>query len=103
MRHLASWALAAALSSAPLPVAAEVAASGEGGFVSRNEVLVDATPQAAWEALLRPADWWNGDHTYSGDPNNLSIELKSGGCFCEGIPATGGEIEHMRVIYVAPR
>jgi hypothetical protein len=103
MRHQASWALAAALLAAPIPAAAEVRAAGEGGFVSHNEVLVDATQQAAWEALLRPADWWNGDHTYSGDPNNLWIELKSGGCFCEGVPATGGEIEHMRVIYIAPR
>ena len=103
MRHQVPLALAAALSVAPLPAAAEVTASGEGGFVSHNEVLVDATPQAAWEALLRPADWWNGSHTYSGDANNMWIELKSGGCFCEGVPATGGEIEHMRVIYVAPR
>jgi hypothetical protein len=103
MRHLVPLAFAAVLSAAPLPAAAEVAASGEIGFVSHNEALVDATPQAAWDALLRPADWWNGEHTYSGDPNNLSIELKSGGCFCEGVPATGGEIEHMRVIYIAPQ
>ena len=102
MRHLASWALAAALLVVPLKAFAEVAAAGEGGFVSHNEVLVDSTPQVAWEALLRPADWWNGEHTYSGDSNNLSIELKSGGCFCEEVPATGGEIEHMRVIYVGP-
>ena len=103
MRFRVSLALAAALATAPFPAAAEVTASGEGGFVSHNEALIDTTPQAAWEALLRPADWWNGDHTYSGDPNNLWIELKPGGCFCEGVPATGGEIEHMRVIYVAPR
>jgi uncharacterized protein YndB with AHSA1/START domain len=102
MRHQVSLALAAGLAAAPLPAAAEVAASGEGGFASHNEALVDVSPQAAWEAMLRPADWWNGEHTYSGDATNMSIDLEAGGCFCEEIPESGGEIEHMRVIYVAP-
>ena len=38
-------------------------------------------------------------------PANMRIEPKPGGCFCEAVPAgrrSGGEIEHMRVIYVAP-
>ena len=102
MHHRLAFTLASALALAPLPAAAEVAASSESGFVSHNEVLVAASPQTAWEALTRPAGWWNGEHTYSGDPANMRIELKSGGCFCEEVPASGGEIEHMRVIYVAP-
>jgi hypothetical protein len=95
-----SLAIAALLAAAP--ASAEVAASSETGFVSHNEVLVRATPQEAWEALVRPGNWWNGEHTYSGDAANMRIEPKAGGCFCENIPGTGGEIEHMRVIYVAP-
>lgn len=87
---------------ATAPASAEVTASSESGFASHNEVLVDAAPAAAWAALLRPADWWNGEHTYSGDPANLSIEPAAGGCFCEAIPGSGGQIEHMRVIYLAP-
>ena len=94
--------LALALAAAPLPAAAEVTASSEGGFVSHNEVLVAASPGAAWDALVAPAGWWNGAHTYSGDPANMRIELKPGGCFCERVPETGGEIEHMRVIYLTP-
>ena len=100
MRFRAITALA--LAAAPLPAAAEVTASGDTGFVSHNEVLIAATPQEAWEAIVTPAGWWNGAHTYSGDPANLSIELAPGGCFCERVPATGGAIEHMRVIYLAP-
>ena len=90
MRHPVSLALAAGLAAAPLPAVAEVAASGEGGFASHNEALVDVSPQAAWEAMLRPADWWNGEHTYSGDATNMSIDLEAGGCFCEEIPESGG-------------
>ena len=100
MRHRICLALAALLGATP--AWAEVPSSSENGFVSHNEVLVAASPQAAWDALVRPADWWNGDHTYSGHSANMWIEPKSGGCFCEAVPASGGEIEHMRVIYVAP-
>jgi uncharacterized protein YndB with AHSA1/START domain len=102
MRHRLVFTLAALLAAAPLPAAAEVTASSDAGFVSHHDVLVAATPQAAWEALVRPAEWWNGEHTYSGDPANLRINIRPGGCFCERVPASGAEIEHMRVIYAAP-
>jgi hypothetical protein len=46
--------------------------------------------------------WWNPEHTYSGDSRNLSIDARPGGCFCERL-GDGGGVEHMRVIYVAPR
>lgn len=94
--------MALALTAIPLPAAAEVTALSQAGFVSHNEVLVAGDPQAAWEALVAPAGWWNGDHTYSGDPANLGIELVPGGCFCERVPESGGAIEHMRVLYIAP-
>jgi hypothetical protein len=106
MRHPLLLSLAPALALAPLPAAAEVAASSGNGFVSHNEVLVAASAAETWSAMLRPGNWWNGDHTYSGNAANLTIEPSAGGCFCEAIPATGGvsagQIEHMRVIYVAP-
>jgi uncharacterized protein YndB with AHSA1/START domain len=106
MRHPIVLSLAPALAFAPLPAAAEVVSSTASGFVSRNEVLVAVPAAEVWTAMLRPAGWWNGDHTYSGNPANLTIVPSAGGCFCEVIPATDsaseGQIEHMRVIYVAP-
>lgn len=105
MRHQLFFA-AALLAATPLPAAAEVTASSESGFVSHNEVLVDANAETAWDAMLSPAEWWNGAHTYSGDPANLVLRATTGGCFCEGIPSAAddpdGEIEHMRVIYMVP-
>ncbi|HYD24008.1 MAG TPA: ATPase [Croceibacterium sp.] len=100
MRHQVTLALAALLAGGS--AGAEVPATSEAGFVSHNEVLVAASPQESWDALVRPGDWWNGEHTYSGDAANMSIAPIAGGCFCETIPGPGGEIEHMRVIYVAP-
>jgi uncharacterized protein YndB with AHSA1/START domain len=102
MHNRLIFAFASVLALGPLPAAAEVTASSDAGFVSHNEVLVAASPRAAWDALVRPADWWNGDHSYSGDAANMRIELEAGGCFCERVPSSGGEIEHMRVIYIAP-
>ena len=88
------------------PAAADVAVSSESGFVSHNEAVVAATAAEVWAALLKPAGWWNGEHTYSGNAANLTLDPVAGGCFCEVIPASdggpAGHIEHMRVVYVAP-
>ena len=102
MRHRLSIMLAATLALAPSGALAEVASVTDSGFVSHNEVLVDAAPQAAWDAMVRPAEWWNSEHSYSGDAANMSLEVRPGACFCETIPGSGGEIEHMRIVYVVP-
>ena len=56
---------------------------------------------SAYSGFGRVADWWNKEHTYSGDSANLSMALSPGGCFCERLP-NGGGIEHMRVSYLDP-
>jgi len=104
-RHILNTA-ATVLALAPFPAAAEVAASSDSGFASHNEVLVDATPAQAWAAMIQPGQWWNGDHSYSGNAANMTLAPHAGGCFCEAIPGSGGgpsgQIEHMRVLYVVP-
>lgn len=93
-----------------VPAAGEVTASSDAGFVSRNVVDVTATPQEAWNTLIAPGGWWNGQHTYSGNAANLSIDARAGGCFCENLPRAknapasepAGSIEHMRVVYAEP-
>src|SRR5690606_3986972 len=54
-----------------------------------------------WEALLHPARYSNGSHSWSADAGNLAIEPDAGGCFCEAIPG-GGSAEHMRVVNIVP-
>ncbi len=106
MCHRLYVMLAAALALISVPAAAEVTASDGNGFVSHNEVLVAVDAETAWKVMVSPSDWWNGAHTYSGDPLNLALHATTGGCFCETIPGEGdisdGQIEHMRVVYVAP-
>jgi uncharacterized protein YndB with AHSA1/START domain len=73
------------------------------GFLVKFEVSVNAPAAKVYDALVgQIGSWWNSEHTYSGDAKNLSIEARPGGCFCEKL-SDGGAIEHLRVIYVAPR
>lgn len=106
MHHYALTCIGGLALAAASPAGAEIAASSESGFVSHNEVVVAAAPAQAWAAMLEPAGWWNGEHTYSGRSANLTLDPVAGGCFCEAIPAAdggpAGQIEHMRVVYVAP-
>lgn len=104
------YLLAAALTFAPMPAAAEVVAVSDAGFVTRATATVPTDPAAAWLVLVAPNQWWNGEHTYSGDPKNLYIDPQATGCFCEKLPsakeapdgARPGSVEHMHVIYAAP-
>ena len=92
------------------PLHAEVQATSDRGFVTRDEAVVDASPKEVWLALIAPARWWNSAHTWSGDSSNLSITPQAGGCFCERIPedpdptriTLEGSVEHMRVIQAYP-
>lgn len=109
MRH-SIIALACAALAATSPLSAEVTEQSDTGFVTRDEAVVSATPKQVWLALISPADWWDGAHTWSGDSANLTLKPQAGGCFCERIPEADdgeritleGSVEHMRVIQAYP-
>lgn len=103
--------LLALLPAALLPLGAaraEVVSRGEAGFVVRHVVETTVAPESAWTALIEPAGWWNGEHSFSGDAGNLSIDPRPGGCFCEVLPGESGQgggephggVEHARVIFI---
>lgn len=83
------------------PAVAEVKSASDGGFEIVSVETVKATPAAAYDALRNPGQWWNGEHTYSGDAKNMTIDARAGGCFCEKTEG-GGTIEHGRIIYTQP-
>lgn len=99
------WVLGTAM-----PARADVTAQTPMGFVSRNVLVVAATPATVWRRLVTPSAWWSPDHTFSGDAANLRIDPVAGGCFCERLPAEAkgaksalpprGGVEHMRVVFV---
>jgi hypothetical protein len=97
MRYLAI----AALLAAAAPAGAEVVHSENHGFEVNETVTLVVPPAEALAAFTRVSGWWIKDHTYSGNPANLSLDARPGGCLCERFPKGGG-IEHLHVTYVEP-
>ena len=85
-----------------LPAAAEVVRSGENGFTVSHSIAINAEPLVVYKTMTSQIDeWWNGDHSWSGDASNLYMKTDFGGCFCERLP-NGGQVEHLRIIYLSP-
>ncbi len=82
-------------------VKAEVADSAANGFTVKLALNLNAAPAEVYRKLIHVGDWWNSEHTFSGDAHNLSIEEKPMGCFCEKLPNQGA-VRHMEVVYLAP-
>ncbi len=86
----------------PGVASAELVATSDSGFVSRHSADTQASPAQVYAMLGKPASWWVGEHSYSGNAANLTLEPKAGACFCETLPASGGSVEHGRVIHADP-
>lgn len=81
---------------------AEVRNLGPGGFTSHHERQISASPEEVYATMTgRISEWWEGSHSWSADANNLYVEAKPGGCFCERLPS-GGWVEHLRIVYLDP-
>lgn len=93
--------IAAAVLFGSTAASAEVVKSAEHGFELSYSHVVPGPPVEVMKGFANVARWWDEGHTYSGSAENLSLELKPGGCFCERLP-NGGGVEHMRVAYVDP-
>ena len=92
-------ALVLAALACATPASAEVVQSTDTGFTVTQKLSVAAPPAKVWATLVQPSLWWQGEHTYSGDAKNLSLDPSAGGCWCE--KTANGGVEHMRVVYVA--
>ena len=98
---LPAAAIAIALAILPGPASAEVVSVSGNGFVVRETLQIAAPPEKVYAALIKPADWWSSDHTFSRNAANLSLDAKAGGCFCEALPG-GGSVRHQEVVLAAP-
>jgi hypothetical protein len=91
----------AAIALAVSPAQAKVASQGATGFSLSYEAEIAGEAKAAFDAFVRVGEWWDGEHSYSGDAKNLTIDLKPGGCWCETLP-DGGFVAHMAVVQALP-
>jgi uncharacterized protein YndB with AHSA1/START domain len=86
----------------PAAINADVIGAGPGGFSLLNEVTIDAPRAVVWAAAIDDVgQWWNGEHSISGDSTNMSIDPRPQGCFCEAIGEHAGVV-HLTVTFVNP-
>lgn len=100
---VATRCIAAALAlTGSWPLAADVTQSSEFGFTVHHTLHTVAEPSTAYETMTARIDqWWNPEHSWSGDSGNLYLAAEPGGCFCERLPHNG-HVEHLRIVYLAP-
>jgi hypothetical protein len=86
---------------APIIAFAEVTSVSEIGFALSYEQSVSAAPEEIYNAMTQIGEWWHPDHSWEGKPENLYMDMRIGGCFCEKL-SNGGGVEHLRLVYFAP-
>lgn len=84
-----------------LPAAATVLDSGANGFTVQESAHFSQPADKVYAALIQPAEWWSGAHSYSGSATNFTFDAKAGGCWCETLPGAGSVL-HMVVVYAEP-
>lgn len=80
------------------PAAAEVESVDANGFVVAISREAQLPPHQLWAQLQNPAAWWSDAHTWSGDADNMRMDARVGGCWCERVGE--GEVEHGRIIRI---
>ena len=84
------------------PAQAKIVDMSGGGFTIKHTVDVNKSPAEAYRLFAgRISAWWDPEHTYSGKSENLSIDVRPNGCFCERLDDQGNVV-HMTVIYAQP-
>ncbi len=101
MRKSYILSLIAAFSFGVASAQAEVISASPNGFELRTTARVAAPSDKVYAAFTALPKWWSPDHTWYGKGENLSLEMKVGGCFCE-ITQTGESVEHSRVVFISP-
>ena len=95
--HFASRIATFAVALAAMPAVGAVASVTPQSFVITHKAEVNATPATLYAAIGQVSRWWNPQHSYSGKGENLSLDMRAGGCWCESWD--GGSVEHARVLY----
>ena len=85
---------------APAFGAAEVITAAPDHFTLKLEAQSELSPSEVWARLIEPSEWWQSDHTYSGDADNLSLDPHAGGHWREDWH--GGSVWHGTVLQAQP-
>jgi uncharacterized protein YndB with AHSA1/START domain len=101
MQRLQQWIVAAAFVALGAAAKADTSNVSANGFTSNFREEVNAPADGVWKAIVQLPRWWSGQHTYSGQAANLSLEAQAGGCWCERW-GDGQSVQHGQVVLVQP-
>jgi len=77
---------------------AEVISSSGTGFQLAHEAQSSRSPDELFARLMEPSQWWDPEHSYSGDASNLSMADEAGAYWREDW--RGGSVIHGQVLQV---
>ena len=81
---------------------ADVIEAAATGFTVKTTAEIAAPPAKVYDTVVtRVGSWWAASHTWSGNAQNMWIEGKAAGCFCEKLDG-GGSVRHMIVVLAEP-
>jgi len=83
------------------PALAAVNDAVANGFSVGQTLQIAASPPQVYAQLIVPAHWWSSAHTFSHRAENLILDAKAGGCWCEALP-NGGSVQHLIVVNAVP-
>lgn len=78
-------------------VQAEVVKASSEHYRLEQKKVCELSPDELWQKLIVPSSWWHPEHTYSGDSENLSLDVEAGGLWREDWD--GGSVTHGTVLY----
>lgn len=93
------WIALVALAALPPVTSADVKQATPDSLLIQGSRNLRATPAKAYAAIADVAHWWSGEHTWSGDAANLSLQPQAGGCFCERWK--DNSVQHMQVLWAS--
>lgn len=96
-----AWLLAAIATLSAGAATAEIVTATPASFEITQSVTINKPQAAVWDMLRSPQNWWDKQHTYSGDSANLYIDPQATGCFCEKLLGKGS-VEHARIVFAQP-
>ena len=77
---------------------AEVVTSSAEFYQLKQQAESTLPPEQLWLRLIEPNTWWHPDHTYSGDAENLSLDIQAGGYWREDWAQ--GSVMHGQVLQI---
>jgi hypothetical protein len=89
------------IAGAVVPATAATTDVSPAGFIVSFTDEIKASPADAWKGIVQLPRWWSGEHTWSGNASNLSLDVTAGGCWCERW-GNGESVRHGVVVLVRP-